>query len=170
MPEPSRIEDLRRRIDKDPASIAFAQLAEEYRRAGQFEVAVEVARTGLIAHPEYLSARLTLGRALMQLGHFDEARDELSRVLNVAPDNLAALRSLGEIHHRQGQLPEAIAQYHRALALAPNDPAIERMVTDLSRAQAKSRDGVDRDRAKRQLAVLEQWLLAVHVTRVQRHA
>ena len=30
-----RLEDLRRRVQQDPSSIAFAQLAEEYRRAGQ---------------------------------------------------------------------------------------------------------------------------------------
>ena len=35
MAENSRIDDLRRRVQKDPASIAFAQLAEECRRAGR---------------------------------------------------------------------------------------------------------------------------------------
>ena len=64
MPEHPRIEDLRRRVQKDPASIAFAQLAEEYRRAGQYQEAVEVCRAGLAIHPGYLSARVTLGRAL----------------------------------------------------------------------------------------------------------
>jgi hypothetical protein len=33
MVESSRLEDLRPRVQKDPASIAFAQLAEAWRRA-----------------------------------------------------------------------------------------------------------------------------------------
>ena len=50
MAEHPRIEDLRRRVQKDPASIAFAQLGEEYRRAGQSKEAVEVCRAGLAIH------------------------------------------------------------------------------------------------------------------------
>ena len=66
-----RIQELRRRVHEDPASIAFAQLAEEYRRAGRFEEAVEVCRAGLTRHPSYLSARVTLGRALIELGELE---------------------------------------------------------------------------------------------------
>ena len=42
------------------ASIAFAQLAEEYRRAAMFQDAVDTCRAGLAIHPSYLSARVTL--------------------------------------------------------------------------------------------------------------
>src|SRR6187551_917490 len=98
MVDSSRIEDLRRRVQKDPASIAFAQLAEECRRAGEYQEAVETCRAGLDIHPGYLSARVTLGRSLVELGQLDEAKRELSRVLNSAPDNLAAIRGLAEIH------------------------------------------------------------------------
>ncbi|MGH9349389.1 MAG: tetratricopeptide repeat protein, partial [Vicinamibacterales bacterium] len=67
MPDNPRIEELRGRVQKDPASIAFAQLAEEYRRAGDFEEAARVCRAGLERHPSYLSARVTLGRTLIEL-------------------------------------------------------------------------------------------------------
>ncbi len=65
MPDNPRIEDLRRRVQQDPASIAFAQLAEEYRRAGLQQEAIDTCRAGLARHPGYLSARVTLGRALL---------------------------------------------------------------------------------------------------------
>jgi tetratricopeptide (TPR) repeat protein len=97
----SRIEELRRRIQKDPASIAFAQLAEEHRRAGQHEDAVRVCRAGLAKHPAYLSARITLGRALLELKRLDEAAVEFEYVLKAAPDNLTAIRELGDINHRR---------------------------------------------------------------------
>jgi tetratricopeptide (TPR) repeat protein len=133
VPDTSRIDDLRRRVQKDPASIAFAQLAEECRRAGVYEEAVAVARAGLTIHPGYLSARVTLGRALIELNHLDEAEAELQIVLKNAAENLAAIRGVAEIHHRRGHLEAALEQYRAALALARNDPDLEQTVADLAR-------------------------------------
>ena len=130
---PSRIDELRRRVQSDPASIAFAQLAEEYRRSGQTEEAVRVSREGLTRHPGYLSARVTLGRALLDLGQLLGAREELEFVVAEAPENLAAVRGLAEIAHREGQTTEALTYYQRALALARHDPEIEEIVQQLSR-------------------------------------
>jgi tetratricopeptide (TPR) repeat protein len=104
--ENPRIEELRRRVANDPASIAFAQLAEEYRRAGDHEQAVRVCRAGLAQHPNYLSARVTLGRALLELQQFEAAKAELDVVVHAAPDNLAAIRALAEIHQRRAELDE----------------------------------------------------------------
>lgn len=123
-----RLLELRRRVQADPASIAFAQLAEECRRAGDTEEAVAVCRAGLVHHPDYLSARVSLGRALVELGRLDEAQAEFAVVLTNAPDNLAAIRALAEVYQRKGQLQEALTQYKRALELARFDPDIENEV------------------------------------------
>jgi tetratricopeptide (TPR) repeat protein len=133
MPDNQRIEDLRRRVQKDPASIAFAQLAEECRRAEQYQEAIDTCRAGLALHPGYLSARVTLGRALIEIDHLDEAQTELELVLSSAPENLAAIRGLADIFHRRGSLAQALKQYRAALALARNDPDLERTVTELAR-------------------------------------
>src|SRR5437868_12829395 len=97
-----RITELKKRVEKDPTSIAFAQLAEEYRRIGEHQMAVDACRDGLSRHPGYVSARVTLARALMELDQFGEAKHELQTVLNVAPDNLAAIRALADIHQKAG--------------------------------------------------------------------
>ncbi len=133
MADNQRIEDLRRRVHKDPASIAFAQLAEECRRAGQHQESVDVCRAGLAIHPAYLSARVTLGRALIELNELDAALTELTTVLKSAPENLAAIRGVAEIHHRRGELAAALAQYRAALALARNDPDLQQTVAELAR-------------------------------------
>src|SRR5262249_54518047 len=140
MADRQRIDDLRRRVQKDPASIAFAQLAEECRRAGRIEEAVNVCRAGLAIHPGYLSARVTLGRALIELNALDEALDELTTVLRGAPENLAAIRGIADIHHRRaaiahrrGARPEALGQSRVALGLARNDPDPQQTVSDLAR-------------------------------------
>jgi tetratricopeptide (TPR) repeat protein len=158
--ENPRIEELRRRVDRDPASIAFAQLAEEHRRAGSYEEAVRVCRAGLAQYPAYLSARVTLGRALLELERFDEARAELEHVLRSAPDNLAAIRALAEIHQRRGDLDEALRQFGTAHAIArdealpplPDAPADRPPAPDLD-ALAPPRDLV--------LEELEWWLDAI---------
>ena len=133
MADSQRIDDLRRRVQKDPASIAFAQLAEELRRAGQFEESIATCRAGLAIHPGYLSARVTLGRALIEVNSLDEAQAELELVLKSAPENLAAIRGLAEIFHRRGDLAAALAQYRAALALAKNDPDLQQTVAELAK-------------------------------------
>ena len=145
MPDTRRIEELRRRVQKDPASIAFAQLAEEYRRAASYEEAIATCRAGLQIHPGYLSARVTLGRALIEVDDLDGAETELSCVLRTAPENLAAIRGLAEIHHRRGNLSEALAFYQGALGLARHDPDLEQTVTEISRALAPEAPPADED-------------------------
>jgi tetratricopeptide (TPR) repeat protein len=134
--ETPRILELRRRVQADPSSIAFAQLAEELRRAGANEEAIEVCQSGLARHPGYLSARVTLGRALLELGQLDDAHVELSVVVENAPDNLAAIRGVAEIHQRRGEIAEALRHYRRALELARHDPELEETVERMEKQVA----------------------------------
>jgi len=129
----TRLQELRRRVQEDPASIAFGQLAEECRRAGENDEAISICRAGLVHHPDYLSARVTLGRALLEIGKLDEAVAELNVVLAAAPDNLPANRALAEAYQKRGQLPESLAQFKRALELAKFDPEIETEVQRIER-------------------------------------
>lgn len=170
MDSPSRLDDLRRRVRQDPASIAFAQLAEECRRAGLHAEAVETCRSGLALHPGYVSARITLARALVQLGELDQARTHLYRVLEESPSNPAAIRGLADIHRRQGLFAEALAHYREALILAPDDPELERTIAEVSDALLRSVEARARDRADRTICTLEGWLTALHVLRDERHA
>jgi tetratricopeptide (TPR) repeat protein len=133
VPENPRIVELRKRVEADPHSIAFAQLAEEYRRSGNFDAAVHCCRAGLQRHPGYLSARVTLGRALIEMESLEEAERELEVVLRTAPDNLAAIRGLAEIHQRRGSLPRALEYYRQALNLARHDPDLEETVHQIDR-------------------------------------
>ena len=101
---------------------------------GRHEEAIETCRAGLQRHPAYLSARVTLGRALIETGEYDAARDELQTVLRSAPENLAAIRGLAQIHERLGQSTEMDphlaammnAEVERvALAASAPPPAVE---------------------------------------------
>ena len=134
MSDHQRILELRRRVQADPASLAFAQLAEECRRAGSNDEAVDICRAGLTHHPNYLSARVTLGRALIELDRLEEAFTELTFVLDAAPGNLAAIRALAEIYQRRGMMSEALVHYRRALQLAEHDTNLSQTVERIQQA------------------------------------
>ena len=159
MADNPRIEELRRRILKDPASIAFAQLGEEYRRAGSYEDAIATCRAGLAIHPGYLSARVTLGRALLEVNDLDAAQTELACVLKSASENLAAIRGIAEIHHRRGELSEALRFYKSALALARHDPDLEQASRLSRRVRSFSRHSKGFPAASR-----PPWSLTPHLT------
>jgi tetratricopeptide (TPR) repeat protein len=138
MADNPRIEELRRRVLEEPASIAFAQLAEELRRSEQFVEAVEVCRSGLQMYPGYLSVHVTLGRCLIELDRLDDAELELERVRESAPDNLAAIRGLSKIQQRRkaAEPPSVSAGVQPA-----DDLRLKREATDA--AQGDIRTGSD---------------------------
>ena len=117
----SRTEDLEKRLAADPNSKIFVQLAEEYRKAGLQEDAIATCRDGLEKHPNYFSARVALGRALLESNALEEAREEYEKVLQQVPDNLLALKFLGETYQGLGQLEEALSKYKLASTLSPED-------------------------------------------------
>jgi len=102
------LEQLRRRMQSQATPTAFAALAEEYRRAGRFADAITVCREGLERYPAYASARVTLGRALLDSGDVPGAVAELELAAAQSPDNLAAARALQSAHDALGE-EEAVA-------------------------------------------------------------
>lgn len=174
MASSDHLEDLRRRVQSDPTSIAFAQLAEEQRRLGQLAEAVATCRTGLATHPGFMSARVTLGRALLALGHLDDAAVELQTAVTGSPDSLAAQRALGDTLRQQGRIDEALVRYDAALRLAPNDPDLDRIIRRLRAESDTANSGIDPTTASRRaaatVAALERWQEALDAARTKRRA
>ncbi len=127
----NRIDELRRRLERDPGSRLFAQLAEEHRKAGEHAEAIRVARAGLAFHPSYASARLTLGRALLEAGDAASAAVELAQVVREAPDNILAGRFLGQALEASGDTAGALQQYAATLKMAPGDRQLEGQIAAL---------------------------------------
>jgi tetratricopeptide (TPR) repeat protein len=133
----TRIDELRRRLERDPGSRLFAQLAEELRKSGELVEAIRVARAGLAVHSSYPSARLTLGRALLDSGDAANARAELESVLRDAPDNILASRYLAQAREALGDLKGALEQYQKTLQMAPGDQQVQ---AHLSAVEARLHD------------------------------
>lgn len=126
-----RLDDLRKRLEKDPGSRLFAQLAEELRKEGELDEAIRVCRDGLQKQPLYPSARMTLGRALFDKGDLTAARPEFEAVLKGAPDNILASRLLGECLEGLGELVGSLERYRATLMLAPGDKQILARIEDV---------------------------------------
>jgi hypothetical protein len=127
-----KIEELRRKLEKEPTPRAFGALAEELRKAGEFEEAIRISREGVEKSPAYPTLRVTLGRALLEHGDLEAARQELQTVLQAVPDNILAERYLGETLEGLGDRAGARRQYLKALALAPGDAQLVARLRSLS--------------------------------------
>jgi tetratricopeptide (TPR) repeat protein len=131
MAKKSEIEKLSEKVEKDPSSTLFVRLAEEYRKAGRLDEAIEVLTSGIERQPSYVSARVALGKAYLEKGMLPEARDVFAQVAEAIPDNLFAHRKLGDIHRELGDLGHALAAYETVVALSPMDEEAQDIIRQL---------------------------------------
>ena len=61
-----KIEDYHKKLSKDPDSLIFLPLAEEYRKIGMIEEAIFYLEEGLKKNPGYTLAKTTLARVLFR--------------------------------------------------------------------------------------------------------
>jgi len=134
------IRRLEERLARDPNSLAFAALADAYRKAGRAGEAIALCRDGLARIPHYTTARLVLAKSLIDQGDEVGAVSELHVVLASAPRDAEAHRLIGDIHRRAGQLDEAVAHLERALRLDPADRET-RLTLELLRGSKRVPEG-----------------------------
>jgi tetratricopeptide (TPR) repeat protein len=109
------------RLARDPASLAFAQLADLYRKAGRTRDAVALCRNGLTRYPHYATARLILAKALVADGQLAPAQVELEAILETSPKEAQYHRLAAEIQRRLGHIDEAVRHLEAAVSLDPSD-------------------------------------------------
>ena len=109
------------RLARDPASLAFAQLADLYRKANRVPEAIALCRQGLQRYPQYTTARLILAKSCLAEGALDEAAAEVRVALEQNPKDVQCLRLAAEIERRGGRVDAAADYLERAVKLDPND-------------------------------------------------
>jgi tetratricopeptide (TPR) repeat protein len=117
------IEDLRKQFAENPRRV-FARLANEYRKSGDLDVAIEICRAHVPLQPTYISGYIVLGQALFERGQPEEARSTFETALSLDPENLIALRQLGDIARASGDLDAARGWYHKLLEVDPQNDDI----------------------------------------------
>ncbi len=128
------------RLARDPASLAFAQLADLYRKAGRTRDAVALCRNGLTRYPHYATARLILAKALVADGQLAPAQVELEAILEVSPKDVQSHRLAAEVQRRLGHIDEAVRHLEAAIALDPTDREAQGLLS-LLRAAGPPSDG-----------------------------
>jgi tetratricopeptide (TPR) repeat protein len=123
------------RLAREPASLAFAQLADLYRKAGRTRDAVALCRDGLGRYPHYTTARLILAKALVADEQLAAALVELNAILGLSPRDVQCHRLAAEVHRRLGHIDEAVYHLDAAVALDPGDRE-SRALLSLLRAAA----------------------------------
>ncbi len=98
----SEIDKLKARYEENPEGRYFAPLADAYRKSGRIDEAIELVKSGLTRHPDYLSAHIVLGRCFLDKKDDASARQTLEGVLKLDSENIIALKSLAEIAERMG--------------------------------------------------------------------
>ncbi len=118
------IDKLLKKLEKEPNSLIFLQLSEEYRKESFYDDALFICQEGLRRHPNYWSARVALGRIHKEMGHRDEARVELEKVIQAVPDNLLANKLLGDIYMELELDEDALKRYKLVQMLTPADSEV----------------------------------------------
>jgi tetratricopeptide (TPR) repeat protein len=109
------------RLARDPDSLAFAQLADLYRKAGRAAAAINLCRDGLQRWPHYTTARLILAKSLLADGQLEPALAEVDAILQTTPKDVQCHRLAAEVHRRAGRLDAAVAHLEEVVGVDPGD-------------------------------------------------
>jgi tetratricopeptide (TPR) repeat protein len=131
MASSARIDELKKKFDENPRRY-FAPLANEYRKAGDYDQAIAICREFLPQQPGHMSGHIVYGQALFDAQQFEEARSVFDTALTLDPENLIALRSLGDIARNLGDPATARVWYQRVLDADPRNEEISAALTALA--------------------------------------
>ncbi len=106
-----------------PAPREFSDLAMEYWRAGNFDMAVAASQNALHINPDYARAWSYLGMSFKEQGRNAEALDAFQRAMEIDPrDYPWTLNNHAELLILAGRHEEAVAISKKALEALPGDP------------------------------------------------
>jgi tetratricopeptide (TPR) repeat protein len=135
-----RVEELKKRYDENPRRF-FAPLANEYRKSGDLELAIELCRKHLAESPQNLSGQIVFGQALFDAGSLEEAESAFGTAISLDPENLIALRHLGDIARAQSDAVRARLWYQRVVDADPRNDEVAAIMAELP-AESRQSDAV----------------------------
>lgn len=126
------------KITQNPTSRLFVPLAEEYLKADMVEEAIIVLAEGIKNHPNYVAARVMLGKIYLQKNQIPEAQNEFEQVITVNPENILAYKKLATIYQGQGQPQKALEACKKVLTIDPSDKEAKGLIGVLEKMSASA--------------------------------
>lgn len=133
MAPPARVDELKKRYEENPRRF-FAPLANEYRKAGDLDAAIDLCRMHLEEQPGHLSGHIVYGQALYESSRAAEAKTVFEAALTLDPENLIALRHLGDIARADSDTTAAKHWYGRVLEADPRNDEVTALIDALGQA------------------------------------
>lgn len=131
----ARLDELRKRYDENPRRF-FAPLANEFRKAGDLDMAIGLCERHLAEQPTNMNGHVVYGQALFEAGRLDDARTTFATAISLDPENLIALRHLGDIARLNGDPNGARGWFRRILDADPRNDEILAFLVELDAAAA----------------------------------
>jgi predicted regulator of Ras-like GTPase activity (Roadblock/LC7/MglB family)/tetratricopeptide (TPR) repeat protein len=127
----TRLEELKRLLQRDPTSRQFLALAEEYRRHGKYRDAVITLERGLALHSNSVAGHVALGKTYQQLDRLEDAIRAFNNALRIDRENLVAIRQLAEVYLAKGDKIEAIKKLKLYRGLKAGDREVNDIIARL---------------------------------------
>ncbi len=121
-----------KRFDEAPDSRLFAPLADAYRKNGNLDKAIEICEEGLSRHPDYISARIIMGKCFYDKGASERAKTEFEKATELDSENMVALKFLGDIYLAEDDRERASDYYQKLLAIDPSNQEIKKLNAEIS--------------------------------------
>jgi predicted Zn-dependent protease len=102
MQDSTYIKRLKERLRQNPDTKLFLSLAEEMRKRDKMDEAIAILVDGIKRNPDFVAARLTLGRWYLSCNMFSEAKKEFLEVLAKSPQNIHVRERLAEVNKNMG--------------------------------------------------------------------
>src|ERR1051325_168158 len=126
----ARIDELQSKFAENPRRY-FAPLANEYRKIGDLDHAIQICEEYLPQQPGHMSGHIVYGQSLFEAARVDEARAVFESALVLGPEKRIALRHLGDIARQFGEFEAARGWYRRVLDADPRNEEISALLASL---------------------------------------
>ena len=142
-------ENLEKIFSEDLGTSFFPQLAEEYIKEGDYELARKVCNVGLLLNPQNNDGKYILAKIMMVDGDGKGAEGILKEILSEDTLYVNALRLLVMYYNSKSiKQVEMIKMVHQILDLIPNDE----FASEILKASKKSKKPIKRKKVVKKVA------------------
>lgn len=126
-----KISEYNKILAKNPGSIIFINLADEYRKGKMYEESIVVLEEGLKHHPGSVPALYMMGLIYFETNNFEKSKQYLDKLLSIKGDYINALKLISKIYIYNHWITDAKNTLKKAHSLKPDDSEIQTMLSEV---------------------------------------